>query len=63
MVVFLCVILLCTVAMKNSLEIAKYNDEQYVFSDKAVAFYGMLLGLVSLSMFLTSTSSFLYFNF
>ncbi len=63
MLVFLFLTLLCTLVMKNSLEIARYNDEKYIFSSKAIVFYGMILGLTSLSMFLTSTSSFLYFNF
>ncbi|QUM86296.1 MBOAT family protein [Moritella sp. 28] len=63
MIIFLFVIILCTIVMKNSLEITKYNNEEHVFSTRSIILYGMLLGFVSLSMFMTSTSSFLYFNF
>lgn len=63
MVALLIVVLLCTLVMHNSLEITKYSDDSKVYSTKFVVFYGTVFGLVSLSMFLGSTSSFLYFDF
>ena len=63
MVGLLFVVLLCTLGMKNSLEITRYSDDNKIYSAKFVVFYGATFGLVSLSMFLVSTSSFLYFDF
>jgi len=63
MTFFLFVVLVSTVAMKNSLQIAKYNDEEQGFSNKFIALCGLLFGFSALSMFLTANSSFLYFNF
>lgn len=59
----LIVVMACTVFAKNSLEIAHYDDDHYAPSKCKVAVFGALLGVVSLTMFLTSTSPFLYFNF
>lgn len=63
MAVFLILVLISTVLMSNSLEITKYRDDNNVISNQAIVFYGVLLGFTSLTMFLTSSSSFLYFNF
>jgi D-alanyl-lipoteichoic acid acyltransferase DltB (MBOAT superfamily) len=63
MAIFLCMVLIGTLAMRNSLEITKYAEDSYNLPFKVVVFYGSLLGLTSLSMFLTSSSKFLYFNF